>query len=159
MSMSTVLASFFAPHGTDMEWNTEYNWQPIPIFSEPLDQDSVRIYKFRYRIYNSSLLLNGSLFFIISQLLLVRTPCPRFFEARDEVFQMSKVKTELADQESLFQNLTKFAGVPIKSADDVNSLYNTLLAEVSNLLLELSDYSKNEHYLFISGSFVNNISF
>lgn len=45
MSMSTVLASFFAPRGTDMEWNTEYNWQPIPVFSEPLEQDSVRIYK------------------------------------------------------------------------------------------------------------------
>nr|XP_014095030.1 prostatic acid phosphatase [Bactrocera oleae] len=102
MSMSTVLASFFAPRGTDMEWNTEYNWQPIPVFSEPLEQDS---------------------------LLLVRTPCPRFFEARDEVFQLPKVKAELAEQEDLFQNLTKLAGVPIKNADDVNSLYNTLLAE------------------------------
>ncbi|XP_050332839.1 prostatic acid phosphatase-like [Bactrocera neohumeralis] len=102
MSMSTVLASFFPPRGTDMEWNTEYNWQPIPVFSEPLEQDS---------------------------LLLVRTPCPRFFEAREEVFQLPKVKAELAEHEDLFQNLTKLTGVPIKNADDVNSLYNTLLAE------------------------------
>uniref|UniRef100_A0A0K8WDX4 Prostatic acid phosphatase n=2 Tax=Bactrocera latifrons TaxID=174628 RepID=A0A0K8WDX4_BACLA len=102
MSMSTVLASFFPPRGTDMEWNTEYNWQPIPVFSEPLEEDS---------------------------LLLVRTPCPRYFEAREEVFQIPKVKAELAEHEDLFQNLTKLAGVLIRNADDVNSLYNTLLAE------------------------------
>lgn len=41
MSLSTVLASMFPPKDTAMEWNSEFNWQPIPILSEPLEQDSV----------------------------------------------------------------------------------------------------------------------
>ncbi|XP_053957228.1 prostatic acid phosphatase-like [Anastrepha ludens] len=102
MSLSTVLASFFAPHDTPMEWNTEYNWQPIPIFSEPLEQDS---------------------------LLIVRTPCPRYFEAYAEVMQLPEVRADLARYESLFKNLTELTGKPINSAEEVGSLYITLLAE------------------------------
>ncbi|XP_036337097.1 prostatic acid phosphatase-like [Rhagoletis pomonella] len=102
MSLATILASFFAPHETAMDWNSDYDWQPIPIFSEPLEQDS---------------------------LLLVRTPCPRYFEARGEVNQLPEVKAELARYESLFKNLTEITGMPIRSADDINSLYITLLAE------------------------------
>lgn len=41
MSMQVVLAGLFPPQGTAMEWNTKLNWQPIPIFSEPLDEDTV----------------------------------------------------------------------------------------------------------------------
>lgn len=41
MSMATVLAGLFPPRGTDLEWNNRLNWQPIPIFSEPLDEDTV----------------------------------------------------------------------------------------------------------------------
>lgn len=48
MSLSTVLASFFPPRGTPMEWNPEYNWQPIPIFTEPLENDMVKEYSFIY---------------------------------------------------------------------------------------------------------------
>lgn len=41
MTMQVVLAGLFPPHGTAMEWNSNLNWQPIPIFSEPLDEDTV----------------------------------------------------------------------------------------------------------------------
>lgn len=41
MSMQVVLAGLFPPKGTAMEWNRNLNWQPIPIFSEPLDEDTV----------------------------------------------------------------------------------------------------------------------
>jgi len=41
MSLQTTLASMFEPRGTPMEWNKHLNWQPIPIVSEPLDEDSV----------------------------------------------------------------------------------------------------------------------
>lgn len=41
MSMQVVLAGLFPPRGTAMEWNRRLNWQPIPIFSEPLDEDTV----------------------------------------------------------------------------------------------------------------------
>lgn len=43
MSMQVVLAGLFPPRGTAMEWNRRLNWQPIPIFSEPLDEDTVSI--------------------------------------------------------------------------------------------------------------------
>ncbi|KAM7358490.1 prostatic acid phosphatase-like [Cochliomyia hominivorax] len=40
MSMSTVLAAMFPPNNTPMKWNPKLNWQPIPIFSEPLEKDT-----------------------------------------------------------------------------------------------------------------------
>nr|NP_001137975.1 uncharacterized protein Dmel_CG9449, isoform E [Drosophila melanogaster]ACL83330.1 uncharacterized protein Dmel_CG9449, isoform E [Drosophila melanogaster] len=43
MTMQTVLAAFFPPKGTDMEWNSRFNWQPIPVFSQELNEDTVRI--------------------------------------------------------------------------------------------------------------------
>lgn len=43
MSMQVILAGLFPPRGTDMEWNRRLNWQPIPVFSEPLDEDTVSI--------------------------------------------------------------------------------------------------------------------
>ena len=45
MSMATVLAGMLPPNNTPMKWNTKLNWQPIPIFSEPLDKDIVSIKK------------------------------------------------------------------------------------------------------------------
>lgn len=41
MSMQMVLAGLFPPRGTGMEWSRRLNWQPIPIFSEPLEEDTV----------------------------------------------------------------------------------------------------------------------
>lgn len=50
--MSTVLAGMFPPNNTPMKWNPKLNWQPIPIFSEPLDQDIVRkFYKNNSNLY------------------------------------------------------------------------------------------------------------
>ncbi|XP_005184973.1 venom acid phosphatase Acph-1 [Musca domestica] len=102
MTLATVLASMFPPRNTPMEWHPALNWQPIPIFSEPLDQDS---------------------------LLLVRTPCPRYFEARQEVLELPEVKEEHAKYESLFRNLSALTGLNITEAEHINSLYITLEAE------------------------------
>lgn len=41
MTLSTVLAGMLPPLNTAMDWLSGFNWQPIPIFSEPLNQDSV----------------------------------------------------------------------------------------------------------------------
>ncbi|KAH8367705.1 hypothetical protein KR084_001731 [Drosophila pseudotakahashii] len=102
MSLQTTLASMFEPRGTPMEWNKHLNWQPIPIVSEPLDEDS---------------------------LLLVRTPCPRYFEALEEVFKRPEVIAETEPYEQMFRELTNLTGKSIQSAEDINSLYITLLAE------------------------------
>jgi len=102
MSMQLVLAGLYPPRNTPLEWNRRLNWQPIPVFSEPLEEDS---------------------------LLLVRTPCPRYYEAVEEIYQLPEVKSEIEKNKILFDELTQHTGMPIKTPDDVQSLYSTLRAE------------------------------
>jgi len=103
MSNALVLAGLFPPKHTVNEWNSRLNWQPIPTISEPLDQDT---------------------------LLLVRTSCPRYHEALEEVFQIPHVKKYLEQHQQLFDELSLITGMEIKTPDDVQSLYSTLKAEV-----------------------------
>uniref|UniRef100_A0A1I8NE22 Histidine phosphatase superfamily (Branch 2) n=1 Tax=Musca domestica TaxID=7370 RepID=A0A1I8NE22_MUSDO len=114
MSLQTVLASLFQPRNTAMEWNTKYNWQPIPVFSQELNEDT---------------------------LLLVRTPCPRYHEAFQEVLSSAKVQEEIKPHEYLFGELTKLTGLNITEPEDINSLYLTLLAE-TEFGLELPAWTK-----------------
>lgn len=102
MSIELVLASLYPPVGTSQEWNRDLNWQPIPYFSEPLDQDT---------------------------LLLVRKSCPRYHEALMEVMESNGIRKILNESQDLFDNLTTITGMDIKTPDDVQSLYSTLKAE------------------------------
>lgn len=63
--------------------------------------------------------------------LLVRTPCPRYFEALYEVLNSPEIKQELQAYEYLFYELTRLTGMNLTESEDVQSLYLTLLAEVS----------------------------
>lgn len=45
MTMALVLAGLLPPQDTVMQWNPTLNWQPVPIYSQPLDEDSVGIYQ------------------------------------------------------------------------------------------------------------------
>lgn len=54
MSMALVLAALYPPKDTALEWNRKLNWQPIPIFSEPLDEDSVSVYHHNLLFLNKS---------------------------------------------------------------------------------------------------------
>lgn len=63
------------------------------------------------------------------QLLLVRTPCPRYNEAIDEVLESDEVKKVIRQNADLFEELTEHTGMDIKTPDDVQSLYSTLKAE------------------------------
>ncbi|XP_017494266.1 PREDICTED: venom acid phosphatase Acph-1-like, partial [Rhagoletis zephyria] len=102
MTLQTVLASFFPPNDTPLEWNPKFNWQPVPIFSQPLNEDT---------------------------LLLVRTSCPRYFEAIDEVLKLPNVRAEIEPYRGMLNELTAFTGMNITEPEDVQSLYLTLLAE------------------------------
>ncbi|XP_061391754.1 prostatic acid phosphatase-like, partial [Musca vetustissima] len=102
MSLQTVLASLFQPKNTPMEWNSKFNWQPVPVYSQELNEDT---------------------------LLLVRTPCPRYHEAFQEVLSSATVQEEIKPHEYLFSELTKLTGLNITEPEDINSLYLTLLAE------------------------------
>ncbi|XP_065086234.1 venom acid phosphatase Acph-1 [Ochlerotatus camptorhynchus] len=115
MSIELVLASLYPPADTAQEWNKALNWQPIPYFSEPLDQDT---------------------------LLLVRTSCPRYHEALMEVMDSAEVRQILNESQELFDNLTLITGMNIKTPDDVQSLYSTLKAE-SEFGLQLPEWTKD----------------
>lgn len=114
MSIELVLASLYPPKHTDLEWNYDLNWQPIPYFSEPLDQDT---------------------------LLLVRKSCPRYSEALGILMKSAEVTKILSDNKQLFDNLTSITGLSIKTPDDVQSLYSTLKAE-SEFGLKLPKWTK-----------------
>ncbi|XP_014094596.1 venom acid phosphatase Acph-1 isoform X1 [Bactrocera oleae] len=115
MTLQTVLASFFPPKDTPMEWHPKYNWQPVPVFSQPLNEDS---------------------------LLLVRTPCPRYFEALSEVLELPNVKAEIEPYLDMLSELSLLTGMNLTQPEDVQSLYLTLLAE-QEFGLKLPDWTKS----------------
>lgn len=102
MSVQLVLAGFYPPKGTALEWNKKLNWLPIPYNYEELDKDT---------------------------LLLVRTTCPRYHEELDRVFS-EDLAGVMEENKPLFDELTEITGMPVKTPDDVQSLYSTLKAEV-----------------------------
>lgn len=111
MSLQLLLAGFFPPKETSLEWNKNLNWLPIPYNYEDLDKDT---------------------------LLLVRTTCPRYHEELERVFA-EDIADELKENKGLFEELSKITGLSIKTPDDVQSLYSTLKAEVwcFHLLLKI----------------------
>lgn len=76
-----------------------------------------------------------------SQFLLVRKGCPRYHEAVEEVLQSAEVQQVLAENAELLANLTKYTGMPIKTPDDVQSIYGTLKAE-TEFGLKLPEWTK-----------------
>lgn len=75
-------------------------------------------------------------------MLLVRTPCPRYSEAAEEVLEFPEVRKVLDENANLFAELTKYSGLSIKTPEDVQSLYGTLRAE-TEYGLEIPKWAKN----------------
>lgn len=73
--------------------------------------------------------------------MLVRTPCTRYHEALEEVFQLPEVKRVLEENQQLFDELTEHTGFAVKTPDDVQSLYSTLRAE-TEFGLKLPEWTK-----------------
>lgn len=59
----------------------------------------------------------------------VHTPCPRAQEASAEVFEMPEIKEALGEYQKLFEEVSRFTGMPMKTTDDIQWLHGTLLAE------------------------------
>lgn len=122
MSLELALAGLFPPKGTPLEWNKELNWVPIPYNYQELDQDT---------------------------LLLVRTTCPRYHEELERVLA-EDAAAEIKKNEQLFKDLTRITGMDIKTPDDVQSLYSTLKAEVSNFLHKnLHNFALSSRKIFV----------
>lgn len=75
------------------------------------------------------------------QFLLVRTPCSRFHEAVEEVLELPEVRKVIDENQQLLDELTEHTGMPIKTPDDVQSLYGTLRAE-AEYGLKLPEWTK-----------------
>lgn len=101
MSAQLLSVGLFPPKGYQ-RWNEELDWQPIPVHYEPYDND---------------------------KLLLVRIPCPRYYEALEEVKKLPEVESYLKTLHDTYKFLTEKSGMNITTPDDVQSLYSTMLAE------------------------------
>lgn len=73
--------------------------------------------------------------------MLVRKQCPRYHEAVEEVIASQNVQNVLDENKEMFEELTKLTGMPIKTPDDIQSLYGTLRAE-SEYGLKLPQWTK-----------------
>jgi len=67
--------------------------------------------------------------------MLVWNTCPRYTQLRSSVNDLPEVRKAHEDHKQLFDELTNYTGMPIKTIDDVSSLYSTLVAEVIYMLL------------------------
>ncbi|XP_033761356.1 prostatic acid phosphatase-like [Pecten maximus] len=86
MSAYCVLSGMFPPlNGSDEQWNTEINWQPIPVHTIPLDED---------------FLLN------------TQAPCPRFNELEADFFKSEFVANFTSRYQDLINNASKLSGLP-----------------------------------------------
>uniref|UniRef100_A0A2S2N7B8 Prostatic acid phosphatase n=1 Tax=Schizaphis graminum TaxID=13262 RepID=A0A2S2N7B8_SCHGA len=102
MSAQLVASSMYKPVGVQ-KWNKYLDWQPVPIHSEPLNDD---------------------------RLLLVRIDCPKYHEEKHKIMNSAEVLEELNTYSDLYSYLSNHTGLTIKDPDDVQSIYSTLKAEV-----------------------------
>ncbi|XP_046387684.1 venom acid phosphatase Acph-1-like [Ischnura elegans] len=115
MSAQLECAGLWPPKDSQV-WNENLAWQPVPIRSQPLNKDT---------------------------LLLVRVPCPQYHYELDRVMkEEEKVVKIMEENADLFKELTEITGMPITTPEDVQSLYNTLLAE-ELFNLTLPEWTKN----------------
>lgn len=115
MSLQLVLASLYPPKKTELDWNSDLNWQPTVFNYEKLNEDS---------------------------LLLVRRSCPRYHEELQRVFA-NELKSELEEYSPLFKELSNITGWKIESYDEAQSLFSTLKAEVSFVGFSLSRLNRD----------------
>lgn len=78
--------------------------------------------------------------FSLSQFLLVRIPCPRYYEELKRVEKETHYADIISENSELFKNLSKITGSKIATLDDVQSLYSTLKAE-QDLGLKLPEWT------------------
>lgn len=104
MSLELVLAGLYPPRNTELEWNKNLNWQPIPYTFEEINSDS---------------------------LLLVIKTCLRFQEELDRVLK-EEIKDDLEKYAELFEKLKIHTGWENITPFLVQSLYDTLKSQASS---------------------------
>ncbi|XP_065334452.1 lysosomal acid phosphatase-like isoform X1 [Cloeon dipterum] len=114
MTAQLVLAALFPPTPYQ-EFEPGLRWQPVPVHTIPVHLDN--------------------------QLLLVRVPCPRYYEERDRVKKIPPTSELLEKNKELLEKWTTITGLPVDNLDEVMSVYSTLLAQ-SRFNLTLPPWTK-----------------
>ncbi|KAL4228068.1 mitochondrial acyl carrier protein [Mactra antiquata] len=127
MSANCVLAALFPPIDETQTWNDDIPWQPIPIHTVPVEEDS---------------------------LLVMNTSCPAFNEAQNEFLQQSPVMNEtMAANADLYVYISDNSGEPntwygiqnvldpiyCQSVSDGYNLPDWVYPQIMNSINELSD--------------------
>lgn len=122
MSAELCLAGLYPPVGEQL-WNSDLQWQPIPVHTTPRHLDEVMPFDLFKFIENFKLLL--------FQLIVMRKPCPAYNKELNETYSSPYVKKVNSDNADLYKYLTEKSGAQINSVLSLESLYNTLEIEVS----------------------------
>lgn len=96
------MASLFPPKGTDLEWNSHLNWQPIPYDYEEIAKD---------------------------MLLMVNVPCPRYEEEFKRVVEIETKKVSV-DYLNLYEELSTYTGYEKFGIMELMAVYDNLKSEV-----------------------------
>ncbi|KAG5881015.1 hypothetical protein JTB14_016753 [Gonioctena quinquepunctata] len=101
MSAESNLAGLYPPVSHQV-WDDEIKWQPIPVHSEPQQEDV---------------------------LLAAKKPCPKYDNLQDQLFKTDYFRNISHQNHDLFAYLTRYSGETVSSVETVEYLYNTLFVE------------------------------
>eukprot|EP00099_Drosophila_melanogaster_P015999 NP_524917.1 acid phosphatase 1, isoform A [Drosophila melanogaster] len=101
MSAQSNLAGLYEPQGEDI-WNTDINWQPIPIHTSPEREDPI---------------------------LAAKAPCPAYDYELASLESSPEFKALTEKHRNLFAYLSEKGGRPVKTFIDAQYLNNTLFIE------------------------------
>lgn len=101
MSAQACLAGIFPPRGDQM-WNPNLSWQPIPIHSQPLQDD----------------------FLLASD-----RKCDRFDYVMLQYLNSTEYKGLFKEYKNQIKHLELMSGKKLRTLTDINNLFDTLLVE------------------------------
>jgi len=113
-TLMSVNAALWKPH-KDQKWTHALDWLPVPVHSQPLDDD---------------------------MLLLVRRDCPQYNIELKNVENSEDVASKLAYYKDLFKYVEEQSGQKMENFYDIEDIYSTLLAE-KNYGLDLPAWVDN----------------
>ncbi|XP_017776619.1 PREDICTED: lysosomal acid phosphatase-like isoform X2 [Nicrophorus vespilloides] len=102
-SIMAVNAGLWKPNKAQT-WMPNLRWKPIPVLSQPLDED---------------------------MLLLVRKDCPQYNLELKRVEESPEIQQKLLENQELFKYIQEKSGQKMENFYDVEDIYTTLLAEQS----------------------------
>ncbi|GAB1867868.1 Prostatic acid phosphatase [Camponotus japonicus] len=114
MSLQLVLAALFPPTDHRQRWNTDLNWQPIPVTYISRIDDNF------YWGYD----------------------CPEYLEEYVRILNLPEIKKEMFRFKDIMSKLTELTGKNIEKPKDLYFLYHTFIAQ-STMNLTLSEWTQD----------------